>query len=71
MPNTEVLVNPVLQALRDLGGSGSISEIDAKVCSNLKLPKEITEQPHLKTHQSEISYRLAWARTYLKRSGLL
>ena len=66
-------MNPLLQALRDLGGSGSIEEIYEKVTENLKLPEDVLNVPHdpEKSNQSEVQYRLAWARTYLKKYGLL
>jgi restriction system protein len=66
-------MNPLLRALRDLGGSGSIEEIYEKVAENLKLPEDVLSVPHdpEKSNQSEVQYRLAWARTYLKKYGLL
>ncbi len=67
------LMNPLLQALHDLGGSGSIDEIYEKVIEKLDLPDEILDLPHNpeKSNQSEVAYRLAWARTYLKKHGVL
>ncbi|HEX8673596.1 MAG TPA: restriction endonuclease [Longimicrobium sp.] len=66
-------MNPLLQALRDLGGSGSIDEIYEKVAETLKLPEEVLSVPHdpEKSNQSEVQYQLAWARTYLKKYGIL
>jgi restriction system protein len=56
-----------------LGGSGSIEEIYEKVTGNLKLSDEILNVPHNpdKSNQTEVAYRLAWARTYLKKYGIL
>ncbi len=73
VPNYHQLMNPLLQALGDLGGSGSIDEIYEKVAENLNLPEEVLSVPHdpEKSTQSEVQYRLAWARTYLKKYGLL
>lgn len=70
IPPYDRLFNPLLQALRELGGSGSISELEGAVASILKL----TEQEEAEIHggnRTRLSYRLAWARTYLKRFGLL
>ena len=66
-------MNALLQALRDLGGSGSIDEIYEKVSENLELPEEVLSVPHdpEKSNQSEVQYQLAWARTYLKKFGIL
>jgi restriction system protein len=67
------LMNPLLRAIRDLGGSGSVEEIYDKVADNLSLPEEILTVIHNpKTgNQTEIQYRLAWARTYFKKFGVL
>jgi restriction system protein len=66
-------MNPLLRSLRALGGSGSIEEIYDKVVELEQLPDEIISQPHdpEKSNQTEVEYRLAWARTYLKKYGLL
>jgi restriction system protein len=69
LPTREQLLNPVLQALVELGGSGSIEEINEKVVSNLKIPEELINIPHLKEKeggQTELEYELAWARTMLR-----
>ncbi len=54
-----------------LGGSGTIEEIYDKVVHLLNLPDKVLEIPHGTTSQSEVEYRLAWSRTYLKKYGLL
>ncbi len=66
-------MNPVLQALRELGGSGSTDEIYQRVAENLKLPEDVLNVPHdpETSNQTEVQYRMAWARTYLKKFGLL
>ena len=64
---------PLLRALRALGGSGSIDEIYEKVVEREQIPEDVVSQSHdpEKSNQSEVGYRLAWARTYLKKYGLL
>ena len=66
-------MNPLIKALRELGGSGSIEEIYAKATELLALPESVVAQRHdpEKSTQTEVGYRLAWARTYLKKVGLL
>jgi len=73
IPQYHELLNPLLKALRELGGSGSIEEIDQKVAEIIKLPEDILNIPHNpeKSSQTKIEYRLAWARTYLKKYGIL
>lgn len=62
---------PTIQALQLLDGSGTTEEIYDKVAQLLNLPDEVLEIPHGSTSQSEVEYRLAWSRTYLKKYGLL
>jgi len=73
IPTYDSLMLPLLQALQDLGGSGSIDEIYERVIENEKIPEVILEKLHdpEKSNQTEVGYRLAWARTYLKKYGLL
>jgi len=72
VPTHLQLMNPLLTALQALGGSGTIEEIYLKVLEVLNLPDEIINIPHLGAgNMTEVEYRLAWARTYLKKYGLL
>ena len=72
-PTISSIVNPVLKALKALGGSGSVKEINDKVIGTLDLPSEALEKLHNPEtgNETEIEYRLAWARTYLKKYGLI
>jgi len=67
------LMNPVLQALKQLGGSGTNEEINNKVAEIAKIPSEQLEVLHNpeKGGMTEIEYRLMWTRTYLKKYGLI
>jgi restriction system protein len=73
MPTFETLMNPVIQALKALGGSGTIEEINNKATEIAQLTDEQLEVLHNpeRGSQTEVEYRLAWARTYLKKYGLL
>jgi len=73
LPTYDSLMNPLIRALRELGGSGSIEEIYEKVVALEEIPESILARPHDpdKSNQSEVGYRLAWARTYLKKFGML
>ena len=73
VPTFDELMVPLFQSLKALGGSASIAEIDEKVGESLQLPEEVLEVPHNpeKSNQTEFQYRLAWARTYLKKYGLI
>ncbi len=73
VPTYDVMMNPLLQALRNLGGSGTIEELFNEVVTILKLSDEQLEVLHDpdKSSRTEVEYRLAWTRTYLKKYGLL
>jgi restriction system protein len=73
MPTFDALMNPLLKALIELGGSGSVDEIYKKVLELENLDEEISTVPHNpeKSYQTEVAYRLAWARTYLRKYGYL
>lgn len=64
------LFNPTLIALQNLGGSGSTEEIEEQVSAILKLTDDEINEIH-RGNTSKLTYRLAWARNYLKRFGLL
>ncbi len=72
-PTFDQLMNPLLESLRQLGGSGSIYEIYEKVVQIETIPDEVLNQLHNpeKSNQTEVEYRLAWARTYLKKYGYI
>ncbi len=70
MPQYHELLWPTVVALRDLGGSGSIPEIDQTVVTNERFSNEQQAVLHGDGPRSEIGYRLHWARTYLKGMGL-
>ncbi len=46
MPTFDQMMNPVLEALKSLGGSGTIVEIDSKVAEILDLSDQQLEVPH-------------------------
>lgn len=72
IPKHDDLYNPVIQALHVLGGSGSISEIEEKVIEILHIPETEANEIHKgSATETELNYRLAWARTYLKIYGIL
>lgn len=71
LPATKSLQWPVLCALRDLGGSATVAELDSKVMENENYSEAQQSVLHGDGPRTEINYRLAWARTYLKNIGLV
>src|SRR5213592_3778526 len=70
VPTYDGLFNPLLRAMRDLGGSASVAEQEDKITQLLKLSEQEALEIH-RGNRSKLSHRLAWARNYLKRAGLL
>ena len=73
LPSFDDLMLPLIEALNSLGGSGSVEEIYYKVVELTGFSDEILAQLHdsEKSSLTEVGYRLAWARTYLKKFGFL
>jgi len=73
VPTFDTLMNPLIQALKQLGGSGTIEEIEAKTAEIVGVTDEQLSVLHdpSRGSQTEFGYRLAWTRTYLKKYGIL
>ncbi len=73
LPSFDELMIPTLKALIELGGSGSIDEINEKVYEFANISEATLAIPHKDDEEgrSEVDYRLAWSRTYLKKFGLI
>lgn len=63
---------PLIKALINLGWSGSVDEIYESVIKLENFDEKTLAILHNeKSSQTEIGYRLAWARTYLKKAAYL
>ena len=72
IPRYGDLIQPIFRALQALGGSGSNAEVLNHVIENLNLPDAVVDYPHKgSTSITELSYQCAWARTYLKKFGVI
>jgi restriction system protein len=73
LPTYDAMMNPLLRAMKELGGSGTIEEINSKVAEILGLHDEQLDILHNPERggQTEFEYRLAWTRSYFKRYGIL
>ena len=72
VPSFDAMINPLFKALKQLGGSGTIDEIYEKVVEIMKLPENVLEMVQSENdNRTKVSYRLAWARTYLKKYGAI
>ncbi|WP_176013387.1 winged helix-turn-helix domain-containing protein [Victivallis sp. Marseille-Q1083] len=71
VPSFDQMIKPTLEALKELGGVAKNDSIDQKVIEIMNLPEDIVTIPHKNGNCAEVSYRIGWARTYLKKYGLL
>ena len=72
LPPISVYMEPLLHVLVERGGRATNNEINDGVAARLELTEEQLRVPHGKgDRRSELQYRMAWARTRLKKSGAI
>jgi len=71
IPTFDQLIVPTVHALRALGGSAGIEELGEKVAELMGLSDEVMGYRREGASMNEVPYRAAWARTYLKRDGVV
>ena len=72
IPRYSDLIMPTFTALKELGGSGKNSEILEQIIKDLEISDEVADIQHNgKVGKSELSYQADWARTYLRKFGII
>lgn len=71
VPGYEAMLWPTLQAIKDLGDSGTNQEIEDRAIEVAGYSDDQLSVPHGDGRRTEIQYRMAWARTYLKAVGAI
>lgn len=71
LPQYHDLMWPVLNALKELGGSGTVQEIYDQVIGDEQFTEEQQSVSTRDGRMSQIAYRLHWARTHLKGIGAI
>lgn len=71
VPGFERFMWPTLEALKKLGGSATVDELDDDVAVSMNLTEAQLSQLHNQGPRTEFSYRSAWARTYLGKAGAI
>jgi hypothetical protein len=73
IPRFDQMMNPLLQALRNLGRAATLDEMVHQVAEVMELAPEQLAVLHApgRSSKSEVAYRLAWTCTYLRKYGLL
>jgi len=69
VPPYDKMIWPTLKALAQSGGSASNQELRDRVVLLMNLPDSTQAVLHVDGPTTEVDYRLAWARTYLKKVG--
>ena len=69
VPNEFELLVPTICALDKLGEIARIARITEQVIEDEEFPPAIAAAPHSGNNQTELEYRLGWARTVLKSMG--
>lgn len=70
-PSIKDLIIPTIKAIELVGGVASNAEITLKVIEIEKIPAEITCVLHNVGPKTILEYRLAWARSCLKKFGAI
>lgn len=72
IPGFEQTMKPILRALQENEGKATIAQLDEAVIRIMNLPDNVIKIMHKdSSKRSEIEYRIAWGRTYLKKYGLI
>jgi len=72
IPKYKKLLNPTFFALKKLGGSGKNEEIVEQIIQDLGIPDDVADITHCgNPNKTELSYQADWARTYLKKYGVI
>ena len=71
LPRVEDFYVPTMKALRHLGGSASIEEIQDRLTETEGLTQEQLDQTYPTSGDQIVPDRMSWARTYLKIAGLV
>lgn len=71
LPKYDDFMLPTLLAIRDLGGSASIEEIQDRLAETLSLSQAQLDASYPKSGALIAPDRMSWARSYLKIAGML
>lgn len=61
---------PIIEVLKETGGSGTVSEVIDRVIEKMRIP-ESEQEVTLKGGQSRVRNQIQWARFYLAQAGLI
>lgn len=72
IPRFDEMMKPLLEALKAEGGTAGNKELDNRTIKLMGI-QDVAKIPHneKESKQTEVAYRLSWARTYLKKYGVI
>lgn len=71
VPTYDTYMWPIVERLRAHGRSMTNEEMLDDVSAHMGLSEAVRSVPHGSSGRTEVEYRMAWARTYLKKIGAL
>ena len=71
LPDLPMMMLVILEALRAIGGSATLHELDQKVVELEGVTEEEQAWTMPKDSRPRLKYYLSWARTYLRRGGAI
>lgn len=71
VPAYHLFMWPIVERLRVKGRSMTIEEMVDDVAAHMNLSDEVRAVTHGKWQENAVAYRMAWARSYLKKMGAL
>ncbi len=71
VPTFDQMMWPTLQALVNAGGSATNQEIHEQLLKSMRIPEDVQNVLHGEGPGTEVQYRMAWARTYLKKASAI
>ena len=71
VPKYDEMVRATLASLRKRGGVATNREIEDDIVAKMNLSEETAAELHGNGPQTEVGYRAAWTRTWLRRIGAM
>jgi restriction system protein len=69
VPHQDSLIWPTIKALKELGGSGTVSEVNEKIVELEGYSEAVQSEQIPGDTRSRLTFRCGWARTALKKGG--
>lgn len=71
IPTARDLMKTTLAILKRASGEVSVAAMETELAESHRLSEAARGRPHGKGKRTELGYRAAWARTFLREKGLI